>query len=77
MMRQTARRLGHQLIKEPLPNVEHHTIARGQKTFGNVMSDINKEAAIAAVGALGTVFVLFSNAAPDVVKSNGAIEKGA
>lgn len=49
MLRRTNRRLGHQLIKEPLGN-EENTYARGRRTFQHTMKEIALLNGVAAVG---------------------------
>ncbi|CUG93869.1 membrane-associated protein, putative [Bodo saltans] len=51
MLRRTNRRLGHQLIKEPLGN-EENTYARGRRTFDHTVKELTLAAAVAGVGSL-------------------------
>jgi hypothetical protein len=51
MLRRTNRRLGHQLIKEPLGN-EENTYARGRRTFDHTMKELALAAGVAGVGSL-------------------------
>lgn len=51
MLRRSSRRLGHQLIKEPLGN-EENTYARGRRTFQHTLSEINVLIAAAAAGVV-------------------------
>lgn len=76
MFRKSCRRLGHQLIKEPLPNSEHNTSARGASTFGVIMKDIQVRAGVTAVGVAGAGFVLWSHGSSKVltVSPTGAME---
>lgn len=77
MLRRSFRRLGHQLIKEPMPNVEHDTLARGAATNANVRSDIQRELKIMAVGlVLGSCSILsaYSTQVP-VVRPDGTMDR--
>ena len=76
MFRQSFRRLGHQLIREPMPNVEHDTAARGRATFGSVMDTIKFEAMVAGAGvALASYCVFSAYTTPvTIIRSNGKIE---
>jgi hypothetical protein len=60
MFRRSASRLGHQLIKEPMPNVEHDTTARGRATLANVKSTLEREVGVLGCGSLLAVFSLWS-----------------
>lgn len=65
MFRRNVCRMGHQLIQEPLGN-EHHTLARGQRTFHNLMHELNLFAAVSAAGIALATFTVASSYAREV-----------
>ena len=70
MFRRCTRRLGHQLINEPMPNVEHDTTARGRRTFGNVKTTLEQELAVMGAGIVLASFSIISayRATPTTVR---------
>jgi hypothetical protein len=76
MLRRCSRRLGHQLIVEPLPTVEHDTLARGRMTFAHVMNTVQHEAAVAGVGVVLAAFSLYGGYTTKVpvIRSNGSFK---
>jgi hypothetical protein len=62
MFRQSTRRLGHQLFKEPLPNVEHGSLARGRMTHGRTMEHLRERLAFCGAGLAAAAYaVLWCN----------------
>ena len=78
MLRRTCRRLGHQLIKEPMPNVEHDTTARGRATFANVKKTLEREMAILGAGSVLAAYTIYSAYATPLttIKADGSIVGG-
>lgn len=68
MLRNTARRMGHQLIKEPLGN-EHNTLARGHRTLDNLIHELKLYAVVAGSGILlgGITIVRAMNEPAEVI----------
>mmetsp|Transcript_39922 Transcript_39922/g.123363 ORF Transcript_39922/g.123363 Transcript_39922/m.123363 type:complete len:81 (+) Transcript_39922:30-272(+) len=75
MFRRSISRLGHQLIKEPMPNVEHDTTARGRATLANVKSTLEREMTVMGCGAVVALYSFWSAYSTSVptVKASGAI----
>ena len=76
MFRQSIRRFGHQLIKEPLPNQEHNTSARGVAAFNKTWTLLQSEATFAGVGliaAAATVIVNSQISKSETIDASGQI----
>jgi hypothetical protein len=75
MFRRSFARRGHQLIKEPLPNSEHNTFARGHTTFQNMSQEMAMHAAGAAIGLTLAAYALVSSSKTvhDTVSSTGVV----
>ena len=76
MFRRCNRRLGHQLIKEPLGN-EENTYARGRRTVAHTFHEIQ---ILGAVGAAGLVAAAYSmrkaaKVVPTTVTSTGKVHQ--
>jgi hypothetical protein len=75
MFRRGTLRLGHQLIREPLPNTEHDTLARARMTTGNVTATIKQEMTLAGAGVVLFLYSLWGGYTTKVpvVTAAGAI----
>ena len=75
MFRQSLRRLGHQLIHEPMGN-EHDTLSRGLRTVNNLSSFTTMYAGAAAAGVVALGYIVVTTPEPIVtVNANGAVVK--
>jgi hypothetical protein len=59
MLRRSFVSHGHQLIKEPMSNTEHSSLARGKMVHGRTMSKLTERVVLAATGLIGAGYVLF------------------
>ena len=59
MMRASRVRLGHQLVHEPLSNVEHNTFARGKMTHGMTTQRMQHHLLVAGSGFAAAMYALF------------------
>ena len=77
MFRRTLLSRGHQLLKEPLPNTEHSTLARGKQVHSMTMSRMNQRYALAASGLGAALFSVFfcGEFHEATISSNGAIRR--
>ena len=75
MFRQSFRRMGHQLIHEPMGN-EHDTLSRGRRTVSNLSSFTASYAGVAAAGVAMMGYVVVTTPEPvATVSANGTLVK--
>lgn len=76
MFRRCNRRLGHQLIKEPLGN-EENTYARGRRTVSHTLHEMQILAAVGVAGVLGALYSMrnASKVVPTTITANGKIQQ--
>ena len=59
MLRRSFPRLGHQMFQEPLPNVEHNTLARGKMTHNLMMQRMQQRVALFGSGLVAFLYSVY------------------